>query len=71
MIQIVAEYTQNDQSTSNQQYVVMVIITDGVINDIDDTMEELRRVAHLPISYEIMGVGPADFTLMVRKQEKK
>ena len=38
---------------------------DGVINDLDDAIERLISISHLPLSVIFVGVGPADFSLMV------
>lgn len=48
----------------NQLYHVLIIITDGVINDIDDAIERIVSISHLPLSIIFVGVGPADFSLM-------
>ena len=36
-----------------------------MINDIDDSVERLLSISHLPISVIFVGVGPADFSQMV------
>ncbi|XP_071114486.1 copine-3-like [Haliotis cracherodii] len=48
----------------NQIYHVLLILTDGVINDIDETIHRLIDTSGLPLSVIIVGVGPADFSLM-------
>ncbi len=52
------------QSTTQQKYFVLLMITDGVINDTDATIEALRIASELPISIIIVGVGNADFSTM-------
>ncbi|WAR07760.1 CPNE9-like protein, partial [Mya arenaria] len=37
---------------------------DGILNDIDDVLERLTSISHLPLTVVFAGVGPADFTLM-------
>ena len=54
------------QSQSHQKYYVLMIITDGVINDMDSTIECIVRASGLPLSIVIVGVGDADFTDMER-----
>ncbi len=39
----------------------MLIITDGVANDLEDLKKEIVEVAVYPISIIIVGVGIADF----------
>lgn len=41
-----------------------MIITDGIINDMDKTIDEIVRGADLPLSIVIVGVGDADFDSM-------
>lgn len=47
-----------------QQYFVLLIITDGVITDMDQTRAAIVAASHLPMSIIIVGVGGADFTDM-------
>ena len=42
----------------------MVIITDGVINDMNRTIDEIVRGSDLPLAIIIVGVGDADFSSM-------
>jgi len=44
---------------------VLLIITDGVINDMQKTMNAIVAAADLPMSIIIVGVGNADFTDMI------
>jgi len=41
-----------------------LIITDGIINDMDKTIDQVVRGADLPLSIVIVGVGDADFDSM-------
>ncbi|TYH91531.1 hypothetical protein ES332_A13G122500v1 [Gossypium tomentosum] len=53
-------------ATSNDiaKYFVLLIITDGVLTDIQETMDALVRASDLPLSILIVGVGNADFKQM-------
>ena len=51
---------ENDYS----KYYILMILTDGIIDDLDNTIEELVEVSNLPLSVIIIGVGKADFTNM-------
>jgi hypothetical protein len=51
-------------SQSNQKYMILMIITDGIINDMDKTIDEIVRGSTLPLSIIIVGVGEADFSSM-------
>ncbi|KAK0602311.1 hypothetical protein LWI29_032211 [Acer saccharum] len=52
--------THNDRS----KYFVLLIITDGVLTDLQETEDALVRASDLPLSILIVGVGGADFTQM-------
>lgn len=39
----------------------MLIITDGIINDGEDTVKEIKLCVDLPISIVIVGVGDENF----------
>ena len=51
-------------SSYNQQYQILLIITDGIINDMPATVDEVVRGSDLPLSIVIVGVGDADFESM-------
>ena len=46
------------------QYFVLLIITDGIITDLEATMVAIIKASSLPVSIIIVGVGDADFTEM-------
>eukprot|EP01040_Poterioochromonas_malhamensis_P007719 gene7719-8337_t len=50
----------------SQKFTVLLILTDGVINDMEATMRTLIRASGLPLSVVIVGVGSADFNEMKR-----
>ncbi|KAL3375178.1 hypothetical protein AABB24_006592 [Solanum stoloniferum] len=54
------------QSLTNRErkYFVLLIITDGVITDLQETKDALVQAADLPLSILIVGVGGADFKEM-------
>jgi len=45
-------------------FEVLLIITDGVITDLPDTIASIVKASHLPIAIIIVGVGGADFDAM-------
>lgn len=47
-----------------QNYGVLLIITDGQIDDMQDTIDVICDLADLPVSLVIVGVGNGDFTNM-------
>ncbi|KAG8085379.1 hypothetical protein GUJ93_ZPchr0010g9457 [Zizania palustris] len=48
----------------NNKYFVLLIITDGVLTDIQETKDSIVRASDLPLSILIVGVGNADFKQM-------
>ena len=45
-------------------YTILLIITDGIINDMRDTVDAIVAASRLPLSIIIVGVGNADFSAM-------
>ncbi|XP_047205661.1 copine-3-like isoform X1 [Girardinichthys multiradiatus] len=52
------------QQQTASQYFVLLIITDGVITDMDETRTAIVNASRLPMSIIIIGVGGADFSAM-------
>ena len=48
----------------NQKYFILLIITDGIINDMQKTIDQIVRGSNLPMSIIIVGVGSDDFESM-------
>jgi len=46
------------------KYNVLMILTDGMIDDVDETINQLVIGSRLPLSVIIIGVGTADFSTM-------
>ena len=46
------------------KYYIILILTDGLINDMEATTDEIVRASSLPISMIIVGVGNEDFSSM-------
>eukprot|EP01099_Mayorella_cantabrigiensis_P008934 TRINITY_DN915_c0_g1_i2.p1 TRINITY_DN915_c0_g1~~TRINITY_DN915_c0_g1_i2.p1 ORF type:complete len:303 (+),score=62.74 TRINITY_DN915_c0_g1_i2:813-1721(+) len=46
------------------KYLIILIITDGVIDDMKETIQQIERASSLPISIIIVGVGDDDFRSM-------
>eukprot|EP00492_Amphilonche_elongata_P002683 TRINITY_DN295_c0_g1_i1.p1 TRINITY_DN295_c0_g1~~TRINITY_DN295_c0_g1_i1.p1 ORF type:complete len:156 (-),score=29.44 TRINITY_DN295_c0_g1_i1:9-476(-) len=45
-------------------YQILLILTDGVINDAQQTIDAIVQASGLPLSVIIVGIGGADFTQM-------
>lgn len=50
---------------SSQCYVTVLILLDGIVNDLDELLPEVRKAKELPLSIVIAGVGPGNFHSMV------
>ena len=57
-----AEIARHNQIGMN--YFILLIITDGIICDMDQTKKAIVRSSDLPLSIIIVGVGNADFRAM-------
>ncbi|XP_064607159.1 copine-8-like isoform X2 [Liolophura sinensis] len=62
VINHVARFAQSIRDGSH--YFVLLIITDGVISDMPQTISAIVAASSLPMSIIIVGVGDADFTAM-------
>ena len=51
-------------SGQSLNYMILMIITDGMICDMDSTIDEIVESAKLPMSIIIIGLGNANFTNM-------
>jgi len=49
---------------NKQEYTILLIVTDGAISDIVETMKAIRKGCKKPLSIVIVGVGEADFQTM-------
>lgn len=65
IISTVAQMAQESVSSSRRlQYFVLLMITDGVISDMEATKHAIVNAARLPVSIIIVGVGSDDFEAM-------
>lgn len=64
VIQMASALPSNHFSPSSQQYSILLILTDGIINDMRNTIQGIVDASTLPLSIIIVGVGNADFTAM-------
>ncbi|NXD72272.1 CPNE2 protein, partial [Eolophus roseicapillus] len=56
--------SQATQQEAASQYFILLVITDGVISDMDETRHAVVQASKLPMSIIIVGVGNADFAAM-------
>lgn len=65
LVELVADMAEAENvNAANQKFFILLIITDGIINDMEKTIDEIVRGANLPLSIVIVGVGDADFDSM-------
>ena len=51
----------NARACNGQSYSVLLILTDGIVNDMQATVDAIVVASKAPLSIVIVGVGPADF----------
>lgn len=66
VIQQIAAYAEREVSQCSQHYTIGLVIVDGIINDLESLTNTLIEVGNLALSIVVVGVGPADFRLMVK-----
>lgn len=59
-----AEISAESRSAYQNTYFILLIITDGVVTDLQETVDAIVRASDLPLSILIVGVGGADFKQM-------
>ncbi|XP_077862826.1 copine-3-like [Saccoglossus kowalevskii] len=65
IIHHVARFAQEAQRQPGaSQYYVLLLLTDGVLTDMDETREAIVHASNLPMSVIIIGVGNANFSDM-------
>ncbi|CAN8072077.1 unnamed protein product [Agarophyton chilense] len=64
VIRAAAEHANVEVTQNQQSYSTLLIVTDGVISDMQSTLREISLASMLPMSIVIIGVGDADFTDM-------
>ena len=62
--QTLASVSSAGVNQMNQKYFILLIITDGAINDMNETIDVIVELANHPVSVVIVGVGNADFSSM-------
>jgi hypothetical protein len=65
LINKVISVVKEDVIAENKMnYTILMILTDGIIDDMEETIDALVEASFLPISVIIVGIGDADFTNM-------
>lgn len=58
------EISVGTTTQESQNYFILLVITDGVITDMANTVDRIVDASNLPLSIVIVGVGAADFSNM-------
>lgn len=64
MLHQVNKMTVKGYKNDQYSYTVLIIMTDGVIHDMEETIEKVIEGSVLPLSIIIVGLGCEDFTYM-------
>ncbi|KMS95665.1 hypothetical protein BVRB_006000 [Beta vulgaris subsp. vulgaris] len=64
VVTVAADIASQALVEGQQKYYVLLIITDGVITDLQETKDAIVKASDLPLSILIVGVGGADFKEM-------
>ncbi|KAL2236296.1 UNVERIFIED_CONTAM: Protein BONZAI 3 [Sesamum indicum] len=64
VIKKAADIAGHSLSCHQAKYYILLIITDGVVSDLQETINSVVRASDLPLSILIVGVGGADFKSM-------
>ncbi|KAH6756007.1 Calcium-dependent phospholipid-binding Copine family protein [Perilla frutescens var. hirtella] len=59
-----ADIAAGSLSYQQPKYYILLIITDGVVSDFQETVNSVVRASDLPLSILVVGVGNADFEKM-------
>jgi hypothetical protein len=62
--QVISVVKQDVIAENKMNYNILMILTDGIIDDMDQTIDSLVEASFLPISVIIIGIGDADFSNM-------
>jgi Copine len=54
----------HDTIRQNPRYTVLLVITDGIMDNFDETVERLNVYSAMPLSVIFVGVGRSDFAMM-------
>ncbi|EXC05167.1 Protein BONZAI 1 [Morus notabilis] len=64
VISYAASIASQSLANGGRKYFVLLIITDGVVTDLQETKDAIVKASDLPLSILIVGVGGADFKEM-------
>lgn len=65
LLKEIIQYTKRNFELNPFNYSIYLLITDGIIQDMPETIDEVVEGSYLPLSIIIIGVGDANFDNMV------
>ena len=57
-------FTNQDDWHGNQKYNILLLLTDGIMDDFEETITQIVKGSELPLSIIIVGIGEANFEPM-------
>jgi hypothetical protein len=64
LIKTVLKNISDNYNTNKNTYCILMILTDGRIDDLEDTIAAIVEASYLPLSIIIVGIGTGDFSNM-------
>jgi hypothetical protein len=64
VIATACHYAATENTQEHQHYEILLIVTDGIISDMEATIAQIVAGSNMPLSIIIVGVGNADFSDM-------
>ena len=58
------DFTKRRYEQDPYNYSVFLLLTDGIINDLQQTIDEIVKGCYLPLSIIIVGIGDENFDKM-------
>jgi len=62
---VISIVKEDVHAENKMNYSILIILTDGIIDDMDDTIDTLVEASFLPISVIIFGIGNADLKIWI------
>ena len=63
LINMAIQFARSAENQSTNYYV-LIVLTDGAIDDYNETLNKVITASSLPLSIVLVGLGHGDFTLL-------
>jgi hypothetical protein len=64
LIKTILKNISDNFNTNKNSYCILMILTDGRIDDLEETISAIVEASYLPLSFIIVGIGTGDFSNM-------